>query len=244
AARPAVQRYAGASLPFALSAEASAAVRELGQRHGATVFMTLLAGWSVLLGRLAGQQDVVIGSPVANRPRADLEGLIGFFVNTLALRVSFGDGMSVAELLEQVRTTATAAYSHQEVPFEQVVEALQPSRSLAHSPIFQVMLSLNNTPATDLALPGLVLESLDQAQTTSQFDLTLSLADDGEVIAGALIYAADLFDAPFAASTGERFAQVLAEMAADPGRPIGSLVPELVAPAPRDPALEAEPALL
>ncbi len=243
AARPAVQRYAGASLPFALSAEASAAVRELGQRHGATVFMTLLAGWSVLLGRLAGQQDVVIGSPVANRPRADLEGLIGFFVNTLALRVSFGDGMSVAELLEQVRTTATAAYSHQEVPFEQVVEALQPSRSLAHSPIFQVMLSLNNTPATDLALPGLVLESLDQAQTTSQFDLTLSLADDGEVIAGALIYAADLFDAPFVASTGARFAQVLAEMAADPRRPIGSLVPELVAPAPRDPALEAEPVL-
>ncbi|WP_186156384.1 non-ribosomal peptide synthetase [Burkholderia gladioli] len=240
AARPAVQRYAGESLPFALSPEVSTAVRELSRRQGATVFMTLLAGWSVLLGRLAGQHDVVIGSPVANRPRADLEGLIGFFVNTLALRVSHDDGMSVAELIEQVRTTATAAYAHQEVPFEQVVEALQPSRSLAHSPIFQVMLSLNNTPATDLALPGLTLESLDQAQTTSQFDLTLSLADDGEVIAGALIYALDLFDADFVGQTGTHFAQLLAEMAADPQRRIGSLVPQLVAPERSAEALEAD----
>ncbi|TCK33796.1 amino acid adenylation domain-containing protein [Paraburkholderia sp. BL8N3] len=236
APRPAVQRYAGDSVPFALSPPASAAVRGLSQRHGTTPFMTLLAGWAVLLGRLSGQHDVVVGSPVANRPRADLERLIGFFVNTLALRVTFDDAMSVADLLEQVRTTAAAAYSHQELPFEQVVEALQPSRSLAHSPIFQVMLSLDNTPPAELELPGLELESLAQAQTTSQFDLSLSLVDDGERIVGLLVYATDLFDTAFAESLGARFAQLLAQMAADPTQRLGELLLEL---ARREPPVEA-----
>ncbi|MBV6325820.1 hypothetical protein KVP70_33540, partial [Duganella sp. HSC-15S17] len=107
--------------------------------HGSTLFMTLLAGWSILLARLSGQSDIVIGTPVANRQRSEIEALIGFFVNTLALRVQLADDPSVAALLAQVKDSTLGAYAHQDVPFEQVVEALQPPRSMSHSPLFQVM---------------------------------------------------------------------------------------------------------
>jgi non-ribosomal peptide synthetase component F len=145
-ARPGMQSYRGGSVGVRLSAELTRELRQLGQRHGATLFMTLLSGWTALLARWSGQPEVVIGTPVANRQRAEVESLIGFFVNTLALRVRLEEDPSVAELLEQVKGTTLAAFSHQDVPFEQVVEAVQPPRSLSHSPIFQVMLALNNTP--------------------------------------------------------------------------------------------------
>ena len=111
----------------------------MGRRHGTTLYMTLLAGWAVLLSRLSGQQDVVIGSPVANRGRAEIENLIGFFVNTLALRLDLSGSPSVSQLLEQTKAQSLAAQRHQDIPFEQVVELAQPVRSLAHSPLFQVM---------------------------------------------------------------------------------------------------------
>ncbi|UUZ50676.1 condensation domain-containing protein [Massilia sp. B-10] len=131
------------------------------------------------MARLSGQDEVVIGTPVANRQRSEVEALIGFFVNTLALRVDLSADPSVAQLLEQVKASALAAYSHQDLPFEQVVEAVQPVRSMDHNPIFQVMLAMNNTPghADELRLPGLSLTPITQERRTAQFDLSLSLSE-------------------------------------------------------------------
>ncbi|MBW8849117.1 MAG: non-ribosomal peptide synthetase, partial [Burkholderiales bacterium] len=133
--RPPTQDYAGATLDFALSPALSAQLKALAHRHGCTLFMTLLAAWATLLARLAGQSEVVIGSPTANRHRTELEPLIGFFVNTQALRIDLSNRPSVAQLLAQVRATALAAQDHQDLPFEQLIEALNPPRSLAHHPL-------------------------------------------------------------------------------------------------------------
>ncbi|WP_244175563.1 non-ribosomal peptide synthetase [Xenorhabdus vietnamensis] len=193
--RPAVQTYAGGQISFHLDASLLASLKELGQRHNSTLFMTVLTAWSIVLARLSGQDDIVIGTPVANRPHQELEGLIGFFVNTLALRVTFNDDLCVADLFAQVRERALAAYAHQDLPFEQVVEALQPERSLSYSPVFQVMLALNNTPAQELTLPGLQLTTIEQARRGAHFDLTLSLSETETGLVGDLEYATDLFNA-------------------------------------------------
>jgi len=201
--RPALQSYAGGRIELKLSAELTAGLRQLSRRHGATLFMTLLCGWSALMARLSGQRDVTIGTPVANRQHTEIEALIGFFVNTLALRVVLDDDPSVAQLLDQVKSTTLSAYAHQDLPFEQVVEAVKPPRSMSHSPVFQVMLALNNTPKGDaLTLPGLCLSPVTRPSTTTQFDLTLSLTEVDDVIVGSLDYASDLFDA----ATIERWA--------------------------------------
>ena len=192
--RPAVQDYTGASFGFELDAELTAHLKALSQRHGSTLFMTLLAAWAALLSRLSGQSDVVIGTPVANRHHAEIEPLIGFFVNTQALRVDLSGSPSLAELLGQVRATALAAQEHQDIPFEQVVEALSPTRSMAHSPIFQVWFAWQNAPEGSLDLPGLQLEPVGASSTTARFDLELILHDAGERIAGSLGYACGLFD--------------------------------------------------
>ncbi|WP_346397669.1 non-ribosomal peptide synthetase [Pseudomonas syringae] len=222
--RPPLRSYAGGRVSLALSPALTAGLRQLGQRHGATLFMTLLAGWSSLLSRFSGQDDVVIGTPVANRPRSELESLIGFFVNTLALRIRPEGGLSVAALLEQVKTVMLAAHAHQDLPFEQVVEALQPPRSLGHSPIFQVMLALNNTPGGgELSLPELSLEPLQAPHTTAQFDLSLALVEADGGLVGSLEYASDLFER----ATIERMAghlQVLLEgMVADDQQAVAEL---------------------
>ncbi|MGO4263836.1 condensation domain-containing protein, partial [Lysobacter sp. TAB13] len=214
--RPALQSYAGDRVPVRLSAELSAQLRTLSQRHGTTVFMTLLAGWSVLLSRLSGQSDVVVGSPVANRQRSELEPLIGFFVNTLALRVDLHDAPSVADLLAQVKATTLAAYEHQDLPFEQVVEAVQPARSMSHSPLFQALLSLNNTPdGGGLQLHGLTLSQLDSGQQTAQFDLALSLNDNGTALSGSIAYASDLFDRITVERMMDHWTTLLTAMVAD-----------------------------
>ncbi|WP_408953367.1 amino acid adenylation domain-containing protein [Lysobacter sp. Hz 25] len=228
--RPPVQSYAGDRVELRLSSQASAALRALSQRHGTTVFMTLLAGWASLLSRLSGQDEVVIGSPVANRQRTEIEPLIGFFVNTLALRIGVDGRASVAELLAQVKATMLDVYAHQELPFEQVVEAVQPARSLSYGPLFQTMFAFNNTPGGGaLSLPGLALESIDSPLTTTQFDLSLALADGADGIAGSLAYATALFDR----ATAERYAaclvSLLEAMAADERCAIAAL-PLLGAP--------------
>ncbi|WP_146050780.1 non-ribosomal peptide synthetase, partial [Pseudomonas syringae] len=222
--RPPLRSYAGGRVSLALSPALTAGLRQLGQRHGATLFMTLLAGWSSLLSRFSGQDDVVIGTPVANRPRSELESLIGFFVNTLALRIRPEGGLSVAALLEQVKAVMLAAHAHQDLPFEQVVEALQPPRSLGHSPIFQVMLALNNTPGGgEFSLPELSLEPLQAPHTTAQFDLSLALVEADGGLIGSLEYASDLFER----ATIERMAghlQVLLEgMVADDQQAVAEL---------------------
>jgi len=214
-ARPAVQSYAGATVPLLLSTRLSRRLREFSRTHEATLFMTLLAAWSMLLSRLSGQDDIVVGTPVANRQRAEVESLIGFFVNTLAVRVIIEEGATVAQVLGRVKSTLLSAYAHQDLPFEQVVEALQPTRSLSHSPVFQCMLSLNNIPADELVLPGLTLSPHPLHHATTRFDLSLSLTDDGDAISGAFEYATDLFDASTIERWAGHFTVLLDAMTAD-----------------------------
>ncbi|MGA4059738.1 amino acid adenylation domain-containing protein, partial [Ralstonia nicotianae] len=194
-ARPAQQDYAGGSVEVVFDATLSVGLKRLSQRHGTTLFMTVLAGWSVLLSRLSGQDEVVVGSPVANRTRSEVEGLIGFFVNTLALRVEVG-GVTVSELLGRVKSRVLEAQAHQDLPFEQVVERVRPVRSLSHSPVFQAALSWLNTEAVGLSLEleGLTIEGVDSGQAAAKFDLTLELRETSEGLAGSLDYATALFD--------------------------------------------------
>ncbi len=221
--RPAVQTYAGNRVPVHVDADLLASLKVLGQRHNTTLFMTLFSAWSLVLARLSGQADIVIGTPVANRPHHELEGLIGFFVNTLALRITFQDGFRVADLLAQVREQTLAAYAHQDLPFEQVVEVLQPERSLSYSPLFQVMLALNNTPAQELTLPGLQLTTLDQEHRSAHFDLTLSLTETEAGLIGELEYATDLFDTATVERIVGYFNNVLAAIVADDTQLIATL---------------------
>ncbi|WP_442316500.1 non-ribosomal peptide synthase/polyketide synthase [Xenorhabdus aichiensis] len=227
--RPSVQTYAGGRISFQLDTALLASLKGLGQRHHTTLFMIVLAAWNIVLARLSGQDDIVIGTPVANRPHRELENLIGFFVNTLALRVTLSDTTSIAGLLAQVRERALAAYAHQDLPFEQVVEALQPERNLSYSPIFQVMLALNNTPAQNLTLPGLQLASIEQIHHSAHFDLTLSLTETESGLAGDLEYAADLFDSATVERIVGYLENVLTAMAADATQTIAAL-PMLSAP--------------
>jgi amino acid adenylation domain-containing protein len=193
--RPAVQSHAGDSVPLTISAELTAGLRALSQRHDATLFMTLLSAWGLLLSRLSGQTEVVIGTPVANRQRREVENLIGFFVNTLALRLRFDGQPTVSSLLAQVQETALAAFAHQDLPFEQVVEALQPQRSLSHNPIAQASFTWHNQPAAaELNLPELNLVVMEAGIDSTQADLSLHLADRDGVLEGKCVFASTLFD--------------------------------------------------
>ncbi|HET7866620.1 MAG TPA: amino acid adenylation domain-containing protein, partial [Burkholderiaceae bacterium] len=214
-ARPAVQHYGGAWQDIELPPSLSTALRGLAQRHGCTLFMTLLAGWAVVLARLSGQDDVVIGTPVANRNRVELEPLVGLFANTQALRVRSPARQTVGALLEHARTTTLAAHDHQDLPFEQVIAAVNPPRSLAHHPIFQVMFAWQDAPQPAPVLPGLEARLVDPDSLSAQFDLELMLLDDGERITGRLVYATALFDAATAARHVACLSSVLAAMAAD-----------------------------
>ena len=222
--RPARQSYAGGSVALTLDAALTAGLKALGQKHGTTLFMTMLAGWAALMARMSGQDDVVVGTPVANRQRPEVEGLIGFFVNTLALRVKLEGDPSVAELLARVKAHTLGAYEHQDLPFEQVVEAVQPARSMSHSPLFQVALNLDSdSQDSALQLPGLDVSQVEQAHVTTRFDLSLMLKESGGAIAGEMEYASDLFDA----STIERLAvhleTLLRAMVADDATPVSRL---------------------
>ncbi|WP_413791435.1 amino acid adenylation domain-containing protein [Pseudomonas sp. N4] len=222
--RPQVQSYQGAALALQLPAPLSARLRRFSQQRGLTPFMTLLGAWSILLSRLSNQAQVVVGTPVANRPRRETEALIGFFVNTLALRIDVQADSPVEQLLERIKATTLDAYGHQDLPFEQVVEALQPERSLGHSPLFQAMLVLGNTPQDRaLALPGLNLSPLPQPTGTTQFDVSLSLNDDGETISGQFEYATDLFDESTIARWGQHLLHLLDGMLDDATQPVATL---------------------
>jgi amino acid adenylation domain-containing protein/FkbH-like protein len=190
--RPVRQDYAGTAVAVRLDGRLSQALKALSLRHGLTLQMTLLAGWAALLSRLSGQAEVVIGSPVANRSRAEIEGLIGFFVNTVALRLDVSG--SLAELMARTKAVSLAAQANQDLPFEQVVELVQPPRSLSHAAVFQAMFAWQNAPQGTLALPGLTLSVLASGPEAAKFDLTLSLGEAGSEIAGSLSYATALFD--------------------------------------------------
>lgn len=191
--RPPLQTYRGAALPVALSRELSAALVALSRREGVTLFMTLLAALQMLLQRYTGKDDIVVGSPIAGRTPVETEGLVGFFVNTLVLRTDLSGDPSVKELLGRVREVTLAAYANQLVPLEKPVEELSPVRDPSRSPLFQVMLVLQNAP---LPSPGKVkLGPVEVGQTAAKLDLSLSLAETEEGLRGALEYNTDLFDA-------------------------------------------------
>ncbi|WP_164021073.1 amino acid adenylation domain-containing protein [Pyxidicoccus trucidator] len=221
--RPSVQSFRGAAVPLRLPAQLASRLNALARQHGATPFMLLLAAWQLLLSRYSGQQDVVVGSPIAGRTRAELEGLIGFFVNTLVLRSHVSPELTFEELLARVKATTLGAYEHQDVPFEKLVEELRPERSLSYSPLFQVMFVLQNAPAEPLRLPGVSLRPLELEGTGARFDLSLALAEDADGFSGRLEYNTDLFDAGTAARMAEHFGVLLETLASEPGRPIATL---------------------
>lgn len=192
--RPAVQSHCGGAVSVALNSSQAVGIRALARRYDMTLFMVLNAAWALLLYRLSGQEDLLIGTPVANRERPELEGLIGCFVNTLVLRVRVSGYIRVDEFLRHVKTVALAAYDHQAVPFEKLVEMLQPQRDLSRNPIFQVMFSLQNSPPNELRLARLSVTSEKVLEETSMFDLLLLLEDRGDSIVGSLSYATDLFN--------------------------------------------------
>ncbi|HEX7640719.1 MAG TPA: condensation domain-containing protein, partial [Burkholderiaceae bacterium] len=214
-ARPAQQSYRGGVAVFAIDAELTLKLRKLAREHHATMFMTIYTAFAILLSRLSGQDDVVIGTPVANRLRTEVEGLIGFFVNTLALRARLDGNPTVRNMLQQVKAMTLDAYSHQDVPFEQVVDVVQPPRSLSHSPLFQAMLVLQNTPEGEFSLPGLKLMQQETPHNTETFDLTLALQERGDRVFGAFSYACDLFDQARIERWIGHFQAVLGAMAQD-----------------------------
>ncbi|MBV9774092.1 MAG: AMP-binding protein, partial [Gemmatimonadetes bacterium] len=223
----------GDSVSFSLSSETTRALRELARREGATLFMALLAGWQALLGRYAGSEDVVVGSPVAGRTRREVEGLIGFFVNTLALRTDLSGDPTVAELLGRVREGVLGADAHQELPFERLVEELGVRRDLAHTPLFQVIFTLENEGADrkKLRLGDAEAEALETGSGTAKFDLALAMADEGERLTGTLEYRTDLFDTATAQRMTRHLEVLLQAMAAGPRRRLSAL--EWITPAER-----------
>ena len=225
--RPDIQSHTGGDYSTILSPELTVKLKAFSQHQGTTLYMTLLSAWGVLLSRLSGQNDVVIGTPVANRQRKEVEGLIGFFVNTLALRVRFDDRPNVSEILTQIKETTLAAFAHQELPFEQVVEAIQPNRSLSHSPLFQTMLSFNNTGGGgnggDITLPDLTLAPIKSHGNVVHFDLSLSLSDEGDFIGVTFEYASDLFDASTIECWSTHYQCLLESMVCDVSQKVDSL---------------------
>ncbi|MCA1615209.1 MAG: condensation domain-containing protein [Acidobacteria bacterium] len=193
--RPAVQSYRGARESFRLSPRTLHELKRVSRQHGVTLFMTLLAGLKTLLSHYTHQSDLVVGTPVAGRGRAEVEPLVGFFANTLALRTDLSGDPTFAELLGRVRETALGAYAHQDVPFEMLVEELRPERDLSRHPLFQVMLVLQHARDAALRLHGLESDLLRTASETSKFDLLLSLEESEHGLAGVLEYSTDLFEA-------------------------------------------------
>jgi amino acid adenylation domain-containing protein/FkbM family methyltransferase len=221
--RPPIQTFRGAAQQGQISPPLTQALTHLSQKEGVTLFMTLLAAFQVLLYRYSGQSDITVGTSVANRTHPETEHLIGFFVNTLALRTDLSGNPSVQEVLKRVKTMALGAYEHQELPFEQVVEALQPERTMSHSPLFQVFFVLQNTPELSFALPGLRVANLDVEQQTAEFDLVMIVEETSAGLQIILEYKTDLFKAETIARMLRHYQQQLNAMQAHPTTGIADL---------------------
>ena len=221
--RPAVQTFRGAHRTHTLPPPLHAALEALSRAAGVTLFMTLLAAFQTLLARYTGQEDIIVGSPIAGRTRVETEGLIGFFVNTLALRTDLTGNPPFRTLLTRVRDVCLDAYAHQEVPFEKLVEELKPERTLSQSPLFQVMFALQNAPRTTLALPGLALTPLRVESGTAKFDLTVFVTATDAGLQTLVEYNTDLFDAATIDRLLGHFQTLLEGVVAAPERPVGDL---------------------
>ncbi|PPB79840.1 condensation domain-containing protein, partial [Mycetohabitans endofungorum] len=221
--RPAQQSFAGAHVPVQIDARTTQALKRLSSEHGTTLFMTVLAAWSAVLARLSGQQDLVIGTPSANRGHAAIEPLIGFFVNTLALRVNLESEPTTTQLLERVRRTTLDAQAHQDLPFEQVVEIVQPPRRLNHTPLFQVMFAWQSNETGQWRLPGLDVTPGELDYDMVRFDLEMHLYEAGEEIIGSLHYASALFDPATIERHVGYLTTMLQAMVACPQQPVATL---------------------
>ncbi|KAF9974816.1 hypothetical protein BGZ65_008546 [Modicella reniformis] len=220
--RPSQQSYVGAGVPIVLDAELTSALRRFSQKHGVTLFMTVLTAWSVVLSRLSGQDDIVIGTPSANRGHHEIEPLIGFFVNTLAMRIDLSGGPTTRDLLERVRRCTLAAHTHQDLPFEQVVEIVQPPRRMNHTPLFQVMFAWQNNDASEWNFEDLQATPFPLQYEISKFDLELFLNElDGEIV-GSLHYATSLFDRPTIEKHIGYLTTMLREMTTNADQPVST----------------------
>ncbi|HWN42365.1 MAG TPA: amino acid adenylation domain-containing protein [Thermoanaerobaculia bacterium] len=221
--RPAVQSARGGRLGYALPAELSRGLQALVRSEGATLFMALLAGFQALLARTTGSEDLPVGTPIANRNRAEVEDLIGFFVNTLVMRGDLSGDPSFRELLARSREAALGAYAHQDMPFEKLVEELRPERDLSHSPLFQAMVILQNAPAETLELPDLTVVPVGTDSGTTKFDLRLALMQTPDGLAGSLVYNRDLFDVSTVERLGGYLENLLTAAVARPELPLSEL---------------------
>ncbi|MDB9391496.1 non-ribosomal peptide synthase/polyketide synthase [Microcystis aeruginosa] len=221
--RPAVQSFVGTQQEFSLSPKLSQALNELSRQQGVTLFMTLLAAFDALLYRYTGSSDILVGTPIANRNRVEIEGLIGFFVNTLVMRTDLSDNPSFSQLLTRVREVTMDAYAHQDLPFEMLVEALQPERDLSHTPLFQVAFVLQNTPKSEIAMTGLTVTDLPPENTTAKFDLTLAMVNTDDGLKGVWEYNTDLFESSTIERLSGHFLNLLGGIVANPQARISQL---------------------
>ncbi|MFE9449969.1 amino acid adenylation domain-containing protein [Streptomyces sp. NPDC006739] len=221
--RPAEQRFDGGRVGFALDAEVTTALRGLARQHGATLFVAVLTGWAILLSRLSGQEDIVVGSPVANRRGPGASGLIGFLVNSLPLRVDLAGSLTAAEALARTRAVVRDALTHQDLPFERIVELVNPPRSASHTPLFQTMLAWVPDRRDVLHLPGVEARPLPIAHAPAKFDLAVSVTESEGRITGHLDYATALLDPATAQRWTDHLRCLLTDMARHPDRDIRTL---------------------
>ena len=222
--RPAVQSSKGAIHSFHIDKKLSDKLHELGQERGATLYMTLLAAFNVLLYRYSGQQDICVGTPVAGRNQQEVEGLIGFFINTLALRNAVSGDKTFTALLDQVKQTTLEAYGHQEVPFEKIVDAVVKTRDMSRSPLFQVMFSLQNTPdVPKLKLGGLSLSTTRQEHTTAKFDIAFMMSENSSGIQGTVEYSTALYEEATIARMAGHYIHLLRSVVAMAEEQVGCL---------------------
>ncbi len=221
--RLAVQSFNGAYAFFEVPEAQAAALKSLSREEGVTLFMTLLAAFNILLYRYTGQQDIVVGTPVAGRNRPELESLIGFFVNTLVLRTTLDSDSTFKELLRRVRETALGAFANQDLPFEKLVEELQPARSMNHTPLFQVMFAVDNLRDEELRLQGQTLSALDIEDDTAKFDLMLMMKQEQGGLTGSLAYNTSLFDREMIERMAGHFQALLSSIAANPSGRVSDL---------------------
>nr|QEO74045.1 condensation domain-containing protein [uncultured bacterium] len=221
--RPLTESFRGAHQTLSLPLPLTEALKALSQREGVTLFMTLLSAFETILQRYTGQDDIMVGAPIANRNRIEIENLIGFFVNTLVLRTDLSGDPTFKELLGRVREVAFEAYAHQDLPFEKLVEELQPERDLSRTPLFQVVFSLQNAPQAPLELPGVTLQLLGTDSGTSQFDWVVNMWDTEDGLVARLTYNTDLFDAATVERLLQHFECVLDSIVANPDEHISAL---------------------
>src|SRR5882724_624862 len=221
--RPAVQTYRGARQSFVFPKTLCDQLRGLSRKEGVTLFMTLLAAFQTLLYRYSGQEDIAVGSPIAGRTRSETEGLIGFFVNTLVLRSDLSGDPTFREFLNRVRKIALEAYEHQDIPFEKLVQEVNPARNLGQTPLFQVVFALQNVPRQTLELPGLSVTRVDVSAPTAKFDLFLAVRDGPNGLTGSMEYSSDLFDVTRITRMLGHYESLLRGIVANPNQRLSNL---------------------